>query len=265
MLKEEDEDEDDPFDARNSALSKLGALYFFSKRLWLTPRPGPHLATLQASSSSSSLSSLSRASSTTSLSTLASHNPDGNNPPTVHGLSSLSTTETSQADFQSECLQSLERSFAESHTVDNAAIELKTLRMASNVPLGQVRDVVVPFVLARAVDPASVPSLVKRWGGLIESLTRGQEDAMRDTLLAAQLFAAQRPGDDRTRLQWFQRVLKAFYEEEIVTDDAVFEWYKMPKARTEGGDAGRKLWVGAKPFIEALAEEDSDEDEDESD
>ncbi|KAL8287047.1 hypothetical protein RQP46_004053 [Phenoliferia psychrophenolica] len=243
---EDDEDDENPFDERNSGMSKLGA----------------HLATLQTSSSSSSLSSLSRASSTTSLSTLASHGGDrASDPPTVHGLSSLSTGGTSKADFESECLQSLERSFAESHTVDNAAIELKTLRMASNVPLAQVRDVVVPFVLARAADPAAVPALVIRWGGLIESLTGGQEDAMRDTLLAAQEFAAARVGDDSQRLRWFQRVLKAFYEEDIVTDDAVFAWYKMPKARTAGGEAGKKLWDGAKPFIEALAEDSDDEDE----
>lgn len=225
--------------------------------------PGAHLASLHLSSSSSSLSSLSRASSTTSLSTLAS--AAGNDPPVVHGLASLSTAESSQADFESECVQSLERSFAEQHTVDNAAIELKTLRMASNVPLAQVRDVVVPFVLARAHDAAAVPALVARWGGLIESLTGGQEDAMRDTLLAAQAFAAARAGDERTQLVWFQRVLKAFYEEDIVTDDAVFQWYKMPAARTVGGEAGKRLWVGAKPFIEALADASDDEDEDESD
>ncbi|KAK4703891.1 translation initiation factor eIF-2B subunit epsilon, partial [Phenoliferia sp. Uapishka_3] len=240
----DDEDDEDPFDPRNHMISKLGA----------------QLSTLHLASSSSSLSSLSRSSSTTSLSTLAS--ASGSGEVVVHGIESLSENpSTSKADFESECLQSLERSFAEDHTVDNASIELKTLRMASNVPLGQVRDVVVPFVLAKASDATKVPALIKRWGGLIESLTGEQEDAMRDTLISAQKFAASREGEDKHLILWFQRVLKAFYEEDIVSDDAVFAWYKFPLARTVGGEKGRKLWVGAKPFIEALAEDSDEEDE----
>src|SRR5271168_2319366 len=46
------------------------------------------------------------------------------------------------AEFRTEVTQSLERAFAEGHSVDNAAVELKTLRMASNVPLIRVKEAV---------------------------------------------------------------------------------------------------------------------------
>lgn len=273
---EEDEDEDDDeLDLRNLGITRLGvsSLPFTPSPPSLTPAPPPgsQLASLHishSSSSSSSLSSLSRASSTTSLSTLASaSNPTDLDPPLIAGLSLLSPASgTPQSDFESECLASLERSFAESHTVDNAAIELKTLRMASNVPLPFVRDLVVPFVLTRATEDAKgVAEVVKRWGGLIGEVTGQEVGAMSETLLAAQRYCAAREGEERQAVVYWQRVLMAFYDEDIVSEDAVIAWWKSPAARSTGGERGMVLWVGAKPFIEKLMEESDEESEEESD
>lgn len=218
-------------------------------------------------SETSSLSSLSRASSTTSLSTAASLSASTyatDDPPAIQGLESLQPADA-QSDFLSECTQSLDRSFAENHTVENAAIELKTLRMASNVPLGQVRELVVPYILARCgPNGTNAAPVLERWGGLIANLTGDQEDAMEHCLLVAQGWVAEQAGVNGTvDVRFFLRVLKGFYENDVVTDDAAFAWYKSVAARTTGGDKGKQLWAGSKPFLEAIAADSDDEDEDE--
>ena len=82
------------------------------------------------------------------------------------------------AEFRTEVTQSLERAFAEGHSVDNAAVELKTLRMASNVPLIRVKEAVVaaiveqiPMVEGDAVSQRKeIYRVIGRWGELINRI-----------------------------------------------------------------------------------------------
>jgi translation initiation factor eIF-2B subunit epsilon len=94
----------------------------------------------------------------------------------------------SAADFQSECTQSLKRAFDEEHTIDNAAIELKTLRMASNVPLPQVREAAIAFIIQKLSDEGAgrpeVKKMFARWGGLLKQIG-GYDEA--ETLLQFQV------------------------------------------------------------------------------
>ena len=232
----DDSDDEEGFDSRNLEITRLGAQF----------------DSFETSSSTSSLSSLSRNSSTTSLSTTASHSASTYEPRTIAGLASLAPA-SAQNDFISECHQSLDRSFAEGHTVDNASIELKTLRMASNVPLDKVREVVIPFILKRCVDSNGVAVIIARWGGLISSLIAGQEEAMVDSLYSVQKFVVGQQGGDK---RFFLRTVKGFYEEDVVSEEAVFAWYKSKEAREGAGELA--LWNSAKPFVEALAEDDSE-------
>lgn len=192
--------------------------------------------------------------------------------PAIAGLDALqpesSGSGRKQSEFMTECIHSLDRSFAEGHTVDNASIELKTLRMASNVPLNEVRAVVVPYVLGRAGGAAGAADTLDRWGGLIASLTGDQDDAMVDCVLRAQEFVAAGDADSGVPagdVRMWLRVLKGFYENDVVSDDAVFAWYKSVDARKVGGDEGRKLWAASRPFLEAIQDDDDDEDDDSED
>lgn len=82
------------------------------------------------------------------------------------------------AEFRTEVTQSLERAFAEGHSVDNAAVELKTLRMASNVPLIRVKEAVVAAIVEKIpmVDGDAVSQrkeiyrVIGRWGELINRI-----------------------------------------------------------------------------------------------
>jgi len=80
-----------------------------------------------------------------------------------------------EAEFRSEVIASLERAWAEGHAVDNAAVELKTLRMASNVPLRKVREAIVEFLLDKIETGEGelrdkVRKVVERWGVLIDAI-----------------------------------------------------------------------------------------------
>ena len=83
-----------------------------------------------------------------------------------------------ESEFEAEVKQSLERAFAEGHSVDNAAVELKTLRMASNVPLTQVRRAVVAAIVEKIgiipegglTQRKEITGVVGRWGELIDRI-----------------------------------------------------------------------------------------------
>lgn len=159
------------------------------------------------------------------------------------------------ADFAHECIQSLERAFEEGHTSENASIELKTLRMASNVQLSHVRKVVIDFCLSK-VDTGSqatykaVEEVFGRWAPLVIEMTK--EDQTQSVLLAQEYCAAHAS----THLAIFMAVLRAFYEYEIASEDAIFGWYKLDAAREDGNM--RTLWEKSRRFIQALLEADSE-------
>lgn len=58
-------------------------------------------------------------------------------------------SDDAEKEFRAEVKQSLDRAFYEDHSVDNAAVELKTLRMASNVSLTRVREAVIAAIVEK--------------------------------------------------------------------------------------------------------------------
>ncbi|KAL1713469.1 hypothetical protein EV715DRAFT_258392 [Schizophyllum commune] len=194
-------------------------------------------------------------------------------------------------EFQKEVRQSLERAFAENHSVDNAAVELKTLRMASNVPLLRVRESVVAAIVERipivAGDPAgqrrAIHQMIGRWGDLINQI--GGMDPV-ETILVLQvgnplrvdrlwLTPTQRHCATSERLALFGQILAALYQEDVVEEEDIRAWFKHPEARGEDvGATGEELEnikkcrdVGAKMIeqfdAQETSEEESEEDEDE--
>lgn len=82
------------------------------------------------------------------------------------------------AEFRTEVQQSLERAFAEGHSVENASVELKTLRMASNVPLRRVKEAVVAAIVEKinvvdgdaGLQRKEIGAVIGRWGNLIDRI-----------------------------------------------------------------------------------------------
>lgn len=233
-------------------------------------------------SSTSSISALSDISSSSSGSGRGSDDEDGSMsdgsddsaPPAIAGIKALDTSEGSeQMAFQRECVHTLERSFDEGHTVENTLIELKTLRMASNVSLKKIIEVLMPFLVGRLeLDEAAsnkvvsdkVDNLISRWGALLDGLTSGQENGMVDVLLSLQSHcAAPARGEGAVHPKLFPIFLQNLYENDIVSEDGFIQWVKDPSSRQTGGEAGRKLWSIGTAFVKALMEADSDDDDEE--
>lgn len=81
------------------------------------------------------------------------------------------------AEFDAEARASMARALEEDHSIDNASLELKTLRMASNVSLHDVQRIVIEVMLDRCKpsDPKQVKALVSRWGKLIAQVSHDDE------------------------------------------------------------------------------------------
>ena len=143
--------------------------------------------------------------------------------------------------------------------------------MATNVTMKQVTGVAVAYMCEQmkggpsapaAQVTASVDKLVGRWGGLIGSLTAGTQSGMVETLLFLQEHCATAK-DIHPRL--FPAFLQAYYQEDVVSEEAIRSWVTSPAAKNTGGEAGQKLWQTGAAFMRALMEADDDEDEDDDD
>ncbi|KAF5365596.1 hypothetical protein D9758_003234 [Tetrapyrgos nigripes] len=171
------------------------------------------------------------------------------------------------SEFQAEVTQSLERAFAEGHSVDNAAVELKTLRMASNVPLLRVREAVIAAIVEKIeiVEGGGIPQrqeiakVINRWGPLIDKI--GGVDAV-ETVTLLQSHCAK-----SKRLPLFPQILVALYQADIVEEVDMRKWHANPASKGEGVAPGpmkdglRKCWDVGAAILEQLNQQESDSEE----
>lgn len=173
------------------------------------------------------------------------------------------------SEFQQEVKQSLDRAFAEGHSVDNAAVELKTLRMASNVSLRLVREAVIAAIVSRIKIMAGggipqrqeIASMIARWGGLIDKI--GGVDPV-ETVEILQEYCA-----SSDRLPLFGQILAALYQDDIVDEDDIRAWHGNSKSQGQGikptslQDSYNRCWVTGAHMIKQFDEQDSDEESEE--
>ncbi|KIO28123.1 hypothetical protein M407DRAFT_6891 [Tulasnella calospora MUT 4182] len=182
----------------------------------------------------------------------------------------------SSADFLSECRQSLDRAYQEGHSIDNAAIELKTLRMASNVPLKQVAESIVSFLVGKielvdapAAQRGKVGAVVERWGPLLTSI--GWDDAA-ETISLLQRYCALNVKYQKI----FGLVLASFYNDDIVEFDDIKTWYgRNLTLKKQGLDPQDPIGASLEDTmqqamkliqqIHTLEQEDDDEEESDDD
>lgn len=184
-------------------------------------------------------------------------------------------------------MQSLERAFAEGHSVENAAVELKTLRMASNVDLRKVREAVVAAIVERIPllqgdsvgQRREIAQVVERWGPLINLIGGIDPVETVEVLQVRDRNSSVRNGADSlllqyhcaksTRLQLFGPILAALYQDDIVDEDDIREWHASPAAKGEGVkstsvlEAARYCWVVGQKMIEQFDAQESEESDEE--
>ncbi|KAJ3735390.1 nucleotide-diphospho-sugar transferase [Lentinula guzmanii] len=182
-----------------------------------------------------------------------------------------STDGIAESEFRNEVRLSLERAFTEGHSVDNAAVELKTLRMASNVSLSRVREAVVSAIVERIqiIDGGGIPQrqeiahVISRWGPLINKI--GGVDPV-ETIAALQTHCA-----SSKRLLLFGQILAALYQDDVVEESDIRKWHQSLLSQGLGLSPGvrtdniRKCWEIGSRMIQQFDERDSSEDDSEED
>ena len=179
------------------------------------------------------------------------------------------------SDFRAEAEASLSRAVEESHAPENAAIELKTLRMASNVQTNEVKKVAIPFILSHCdvEQPKQTADFLDRWGLLITEVAH--DDAV-EGIAVMQSYCALSP----PHMRLFIPLLKKVYNDEILPDEAILAWWKHPSSRRVVLEPPeRSRWSGsvspeqvvlelrkrAEPVVrhilESLVSDDDDEEE----
>ncbi|KAH9001219.1 nucleotide-diphospho-sugar transferase [Lactarius akahatsu] len=175
--------------------------------------------------------------------------------------SAAATVSAGEQEFQIEVRLSLERAFSEGHSLDNASVELKTLRMASNVPLRRVREAVVagiveniPLVEDAVPQRTEINKWVDRWGDLINLI--GGVDGV-ETVSILQYHCA-----SSTRFPLFGQILAALYQNDIVEEEDIQNWHAKPEAKGEGNV--QKTWIVGARMIHQLNEQESDDESEDS-
>lgn len=187
-------------------------------------------------------------------------------------------------EFESEARASLHRAFEEGHTIDNASIELKTLRMASNVPLSEVRRCVTEALLQGCVafsdggsDAKKMGAWLDRWDGLLAQVidsngSEGEEEQQGSEVIECMQTYCATHAESHAGL--FVPLLKKLYNDDVLSDEAIVAWWKSPASRSteekDGGEARLELRRKAEPVVRWVVEqgqesESEDESEEESD
>ncbi|KAI7937346.1 hypothetical protein MJO29_014661 [Puccinia striiformis f. sp. tritici] len=234
-------------------------------------------------------------SSSTSLSSLSS-NASSSRLANIQNIESIGEVGSTQ-DFVVECVNSLERAFEEDHTVENATIELKTLRTASNVPQSQVRKIVFARVLKLVQNNLSK---LTKWIKLIRNMMntpstaasannrRSEEEEeeeineMVKILIDLQSFCCLVKNFTNLQTQesvkFLSKCFQAFYNLEIISEDSLLKWFKSQQSKSPtlplntSGDEKQddhqknqylKLREVGGKLLQMLMEADSESSEDE--
>ncbi|KAI9446408.1 nucleotide-diphospho-sugar transferase [Lactarius indigo] len=174
--------------------------------------------------------------------------------------SATATVSAGEQEFQTEVRLSLERAFSEGHSLENASVELKTLRMASNaVVAGIVEN--ISLIEEAVPQRAEIKRWIDRWGDLINLI--GGVDGV-ETVSILQYHCA-----SSTRFPLFGQILAALYQNDIVEEEDIQNWHAKPEAKGEGVKSGnlleniQKTWIVGARMIHQLNEQESDDDESE--
>ncbi|KAG0229127.1 nucleotide-diphospho-sugar transferase [Mortierella sp. GBAus27b] len=168
-----------------------------------------------------------------------------------------------------EIAQTLERAFSEGHSIDIAALELNTLRMASNSNFHEMRLRIIPGVLknidltARAGSGKTVKEILERWGPLMGKMIHDDKDQL-DALYILQQSCATLHAENSQAQKVFAPTLRYFYDQDIAEEDSILAWYRSVESQ-QGTDTEKRLRDVATPMIQFLEQPDSDDDEEDED
>ena len=169
--------------------------------------------------------------------------------------------------FASEVSDTVKRAIAASHSVDNVALEVNSLKFAQNRSFADCVQAILPALL-ETLDLDELPSAKKRvgavkaclgrWGALLARFV--QSPTEQDTLLTA---LVRHCDADETAREIFEHIANALYDcDDDILEEAAIERWAAAAAEEEEGSLPRRLLKQADAFLTWLREADSEDDED---
>ena len=170
-------------------------------------------------------------------------------------------------EFYAEANESLSRAFNENHSIDNATIELKTLRMATNVTSHEVREAIITALMDVYISEPGTKGrgIIKKWASLLDRFSMEDVDDQIDILLILQRYFVKKVREGVVSLGKFVRALQDFYDADVLEEDKIIRWYGDERAKGSGDKWGTDMLAvrdSAEKLVTWLeeAEEESDEE-----
>ena len=183
--------------------------------------------------------------------------------------SGFSDAPSTNQEFYVEAEDSLARAFLENHSVDNATIELKTLRMTTDVTFHEVREAIISALLnVYLTTPTKAPKLFKKWGGLLHRFEEDLEAEV-DSVMIMQRFFANRLRENAqsaAERNKFVLGLQGMYNADVFTERTIFKWFGDERSKgvgEKGVEGMLSLRNAAQKLVTWLEEADEDSDEEE--
>ena len=182
----------------------------------------------------------------------------------AHDHQSRFSDNLNHEEFYTEAEESLSRAFLENHSIENAMIELKTLRMATNVTFHEVREAILAALMNVIITiPSNIKKEFSKWGQLLEKFTE-DDDAKMDVVLIVQRYFAKNVREGRTEARAFVMGLQALFQVDAAEEDVIFRWLEDKRAKgvaEKWGEDMLALRNSTEKFVTWLreAEEESDE------
>ncbi|CDK29282.1 unnamed protein product [Kuraishia capsulata CBS 1993] len=171
-----------------------------------------------------------------------------------------------EEEFGKEAIATVERAMENNHDIDTALLELNTLRMSMNVTYHEVRLATCSAMTKRVEHFIETQTLgvkeatlkvFNQWGSLFKRQVFELEDQV-DLLQILQKACEDFKSAD-TGASVLMLSLNVLYEEDIVEEEQIYQWWDGAKAKGLG-EFGSKAGKWVEWLREAESESESDED-----
>lgn len=156
--------------------------------------------------------------------------------------------------FMHDAFDLMRHAIEADYVVDNAQLELNSLKFSCNATFAECRHVIVQALFDFFGDQTRVDKLIAKWSPLLLRFTQGVGEQV-DLIDTIQWACQNHPGLERS----FFTIIPLLYKTDVIDQDAVISWYNT-------NEPSKSLYVRQiRGFVQWLLQDDEDDDADEDD